>query len=65
LVWSGQWFQAAGLHCSDGMMTEGQVHACFLPDLTPAQMLELGVFGGSYFVDGGWGELPPQVAKQG
>ena len=36
---------------------EGRLPQDFQPDLTPAQMLSLGVFGGNYF-DGHTGEYP-------
>ncbi len=37
--------------------------ADFQPELTPEQMLELGVFGGNYF-EGEYGEFPPEWFAQ-
>jgi len=33
-------------------MNDDDIHALFIPELPPQRMLELGVFGGSYFADG-------------
>lgn len=38
--------------------------ADFKPDLTPQQMLELGVFGGAYFSEDDRAEFPPEWFKQ-
>ena len=45
-------------------MTDKEFYKIFKPQLSPQKMLELGVFGGSYFVDGNIKEFPKSWFKK-